>query len=96
MTESSEYKIDHHIVGRIVTTLYCVADMLLAPLDHPAHLTDNQKQALTSPPGLALSRERLAINLRLAARAIEKQMPDDAPDTSGPYALRSEHPPPFE
>jgi len=97
MSESSEYEIDHPDAERIVTTLYCIADMMLAPTGHPAHLTDNQMQAITSPPGLVISRDRVASanNLRRTARRIEEQMPDDAPVTDGPYALHREHPPPI-
>jgi hypothetical protein len=52
--------------------------------------------ALTSPPGLTISRDRVAsaANLRARARMIEVQLGEDAPTTDGPYALHTEHPPP--
>jgi hypothetical protein len=97
MSDSARYEIDHNDAARAVTTLYALADMVDAPEGNLGRLTDNQMQVITSPPGLVISRNRSASagNLRRTARAIEEQMPGAAPDTSGPYALHTEHPPPL-
>lgn len=92
------YQIAHHDAARAVTTLYALADQVGAPPGHPARLTGDQVRSLTSPPAHAISRDRAAFasNLRRTARAAGQQLPGDAPDTSGPYALHTGHPPPIE
>ena|SRR5260221_1162294 len=92
----ADFKLDNGAAAIIATTLYCLADMVEQPPGSLFYLTDVHMNGLTSPPGLAISRDRAAsaANLRARARMIEVQLGDDATTTDGPYALHTEHPPP--
>jgi hypothetical protein len=83
-------ELDNFDAARAVETMVALADLVDRPEGSNGYLSDAQVQSLTCPPGLAGSgdRSRIAANLRATAAAIAKQLPDDAPDVSGPYAFR--------
>lgn len=84
----AKYELDNVDAARLVETLIAVADLVEQPPGSGGYLSDGQLRCLTCPPGLAIAKDRPAFakNLRASAAALAKQLLDDAPDVSGPYA----------
>lgn len=86
------YELDNYDAPRLVETLVAVADLVEQPPGSPVYLSDGQVRCLTCPPAHAITLDRpaFAANLRASAAVLAKQLPDDAPDVSGPYAYRQD------
>jgi hypothetical protein len=86
------YELDNHDAARLIETAIAVADLVEQEPGSPGYLSDGQVNCLTCPPGLAIARDRAAFakNLRDSAAALGRQLGDDAPDVSGPYAYRQD------
>ena len=85
------YELDNNEAARIVETMIALADLIEQPPGSPAYLDDHHLVSLTSPPAHVIYKDRphMAANIRAAALAVYRQMPDDSPDRSGPYAFRA-------
>ena len=80
------YELDNAEAAKIVETLISLADLIECPPGLRRHMSDDQLISLTRPPAHLIykDRPRMAANIRAVALAVDKQMPDDARDVSGP------------
>ena len=87
----AQYELNNYEAAKIVETMISLADLIEQPPGSPAYLDDHHLANLTSPPAKVIYKDRpqMATNIRAAALAVYRQMPDDSPDMSGPYAFRA-------
>jgi hypothetical protein len=89
----TEYRLDPRDASMVVSTLRCLARIIDPEPGHePLALSDGQVQVLTYPAAvLPYTRDRplFAERLRELARAIEEQLPGEAPQPAPERPRRS-------